>query len=689
MPRLKPTPFDYLVIAVNPALIMVLIGSVVYFLLELYYQGQYPERLHFCLTMFVFSAVLIARISMEDGWEHAAPFGVALGVAICAAMHRFVSYKGSQLETVGWLINYGLIALTAFCAYKLTWDCTLMDETEDASGEGLLQTAGLDSPSDASDQHGSESAKQSTAAPGDPISDTAPLASEILEEDREAHASKSPFKRFIRYLERHFRRPRRPHAAGLWVVYFSLVALPLFGLGQASIPTEKTTSRQYTFALVCIYVAAALGLLLTTSFLGLRKYLRQRRLEMPATMAGTWLATGVALIAVMICFTALLPRTNAEYEFSQLPSQLTSEKHDSSKISAGNEGVRDEKAKSARGDSNQPQDKNSQQKSDSTGDSKSADKSAGKQSSQSDNSKSGESKSDSKSQSGKSGDSKSSDSQSSQSNSSQSKSDSSKSSDSKSSQSKSNSSSDSKSSGSKSDQSKSSDSKSDSSNSDQGKIKAPKPAESKSDKSANGSSKPQNSPPDSKSWQPPGTPPPPNFLLAAQWVGDLLKFAFYGLLAGLFIWWLIFHWRTVLDWIASLVNGWQNLWGLRRPKDVSLEEYRARPKHKRFADFSDPFASGVAGRYPIVELVRYTFEALEAWARDNGLPREPDQTAHEFARQIAMQIEPLAAPARTLADLYSRAAYAPKTLPASTADDLHEFWQLLLRVEASRFAAPV
>lgn len=177
--------------------------------------------------------------------------------------------------------------------------------------------------------------------------------------------------------------------------------------------------------------------------------------------------------------------------------------------------------------------------------------------------------------------------------------------------------------------------------------------------------------------------------LVAQWIGDLLKFAFYGLLAGLFIWWLIFHWRTVLDWIASLVNGWHNLWGLRRPKDVSLEEYRARPKHKRFADFSDPFASGVAGRYPIVELVRYTFEALEAWARDNGLPREPDQTAHEFARQIAMQIEPLAAPARTLADLYSRAAYAPKTLPASTADDLHEFWQLLLRVEASRFAAPV
>ncbi len=69
--RLQPTLIDYVVIAINPALIMVLIGSLVYFLLEMFYQGQYPERLHFCLTMFVFAAVLICRISIEEGWEQA------------------------------------------------------------------------------------------------------------------------------------------------------------------------------------------------------------------------------------------------------------------------------------------------------------------------------------------------------------------------------------------------------------------------------------------------------------------------------------------------------------------------------------------------------------------------------------------------------------------------------------------
>src|SRR5215471_11521820 len=142
--RPRPTAIDYVVVALNPALVMILVGSLIYFLVEMFYQGQYPERLHFCLTMFVFAAVLIARISMDEGREHAAPFGIALGIMICLAMHQFVTYKGTNLEQVGWLINYGLIALAWWCADRLTWDCTLVDESQDASGEGLLQTVGLD-----------------------------------------------------------------------------------------------------------------------------------------------------------------------------------------------------------------------------------------------------------------------------------------------------------------------------------------------------------------------------------------------------------------------------------------------------------------------------------------------------------------------------------------------------------------
>ena len=49
--------------------------------------------------------------------------------------------------------------------------------------------------------------------------------------------------------------------------------------------TEEAESRHFTFWLMAIYVGCCLGLLLTTSFLGLRRYLKQRKLQIPASMA--------------------------------------------------------------------------------------------------------------------------------------------------------------------------------------------------------------------------------------------------------------------------------------------------------------------------------------------------------------------------------------------------------------------
>jgi len=288
--RIQPTLTDYVVIAINPALIIVLINSLLYFVLEMFYQGQYPERLHFCLSLFVLGAVLIARISMEEGWEHAAPFGIALAIVISLAMHQFVNYKGTSLDAFGWLINYAMIALAWWCAHKLTWDCTLVDETQDASGEGLLQTVGLEKQAagDATTTKPEEPSQRPPAKSRDRSADSFPASGAILPADSVEKGGESWWHTFLE-------RRRRPHAPGVWIVYFSLVVLPSFGIGQAFIPVANVASRRYTFVLLCVYVASALGLLLTTSFLGLRRYLRQRRLEMPPAMVATWLTTGAEI----------------------------------------------------------------------------------------------------------------------------------------------------------------------------------------------------------------------------------------------------------------------------------------------------------------------------------------------------------------------------------------------------------
>ncbi|NOZ40919.1 MAG: hypothetical protein GXP24_11940, partial [Planctomycetes bacterium] len=124
-----------------------------------------------------------------------------------------------------------MLALVWWSAHKLTWDCTLIDDNEDASGEGLMQRIGVD----------------------ELITEN-----ELLPSDNAKHG-------------------KTPHTPGLWVLYFSLAALPLFGIGQKWIPAGDVGRRQYAFGLLAVYVAAGLTLLVTTSFLGLRRYLRQRR----------------------------------------------------------------------------------------------------------------------------------------------------------------------------------------------------------------------------------------------------------------------------------------------------------------------------------------------------------------------------------------------------------------------------
>ena len=55
----RPTLADYMIIAISPALIMALVGSLVFFLIELFYQGQYQSRLQWVFACFVMAAVLI------------------------------------------------------------------------------------------------------------------------------------------------------------------------------------------------------------------------------------------------------------------------------------------------------------------------------------------------------------------------------------------------------------------------------------------------------------------------------------------------------------------------------------------------------------------------------------------------------------------------------------------------------
>ncbi len=282
---------DYLVMAVSPVLIMLLVGSLVFFLVEVCYRGEHAGEIRWTLFWFVIAVVLVARIGIEQGKGYAAGYGLALaGATWLYLLTVFPAY----------LLGLALLAVVWWSANKLTWDCTLIDEFEDASGQGLLE-------------------RKSAGAVPTPPSEPSTLTPGAIR----AAKSRRVFQPKPELKQAH-------HAPGLWVVYFSLAALPLFGLGQTLLPADQTAARQTAFGLLFLYLISSLGLLLTTSFLGLRRYLRQRRIQMPASIALGWVESGMVTALVVLALALLVPRPGADYTLATLALTLDTHLRDAS-----------------------------------------------------------------------------------------------------------------------------------------------------------------------------------------------------------------------------------------------------------------------------------------------------------------------------------------------------------------------
>ena len=297
-----PSVADYVVIALSPVLVMLMVGSLAFFFVEVLYVGKYSDRLLYTLFFFVSAAVLVARISIQYDAGRAAIYGIALAVVTYLALLSYVEYPQGWLNSWGWLVNLGLMGLIWWSAHKLTWDCTHIDEKRESSGRGLLNAAGLDA-----DEPAPVSRKPQVSAK--------PKANP----ERKRRGKKSapqPDSKLWNWIEKYkaHREAKRKagHTPGVWVLYFALAALPLFALGQSLIDAADDKRRRATFIQMAVYIASALGLLVTTSLLGVRRDLRQRKAKVPAAMTASWLGLGALLIAVFVVLGAFLPRPHSE-----------------------------------------------------------------------------------------------------------------------------------------------------------------------------------------------------------------------------------------------------------------------------------------------------------------------------------------------------------------------------------------
>ncbi len=617
---------DYLAIAICPLLIIALVGSLVFFLLEVLYVGKYEPRLKWILFLFVMGAVMIARVSMTgEIAERAKLYGLALAIAVALALNTFLKYPGGgPLAEFGWLINLALIAIIWWCAHKLTWDCTFIDDNTDASGVGLLQVAGLDKRAEPQAANGAASGGRQPPVPGNGNGDETggsrpPLAASSIPPKLDAK--------------------RKPHAPGVWIIYFSIAALPLFGLGQLLVPVSQGERRREIFWLLCIYLSSGLGLLLATSFLGLRRYLRQRKLQMPAAMTGVWLGFGALLIACLLGFSIFLPRPNAELDPTGVSKILGSKDRKASKHAmmkdsygegkgkASKEGPQDQKATGDGGAKKDPSSKNTTQ-------GKTGQGNKGDQASNSGNKQGNKS--------GKQGD------------------------------------------------------KQGNKDGSQGKTGEKSQGDEEKKKDENSSGLGDENPDDGEGEESDRTSDESQ----SEWTGTVatvLKWIVYIILGLIALYLLIRFLANFTTWAGGLLDAlsafWRRLFGRKdkpasEKSGVTEEPVEERVPPPPFSAYADPYLTGLADRVSPEELVRYTFDALEAWANDYRFGRRIDETPIEFAERLSSTVPSLDPSADRLAGLYARVAYARGPLGADVEEIVRGLWERLVPAASGAALGP-
>lgn len=671
-PKLDKTLADYVAIAITPALIMLLTGSLVWFLAELGYDGGRPTRIRWILFWFVIGAVLVARIAIENGRAHAATFLAGLAGATSLTIFKFAGDAP--------LVPIICLGVVAWCADKLTWDCTLIDESEDASGEGLLQVAGV-----------ADEAALTDDAAGSP--DAASTNSDLPAETQQDAEKKVPF--WKRLFVNKSERAGKPHAPGLWVVYFSLAALPLYGFGQVWIPATDVASRHFAFQCLLVYVGAALGLLLMTSFLGLRRYLRQRNLEMPGAMAATWIGMGSAISIGILVVAMLLPRPEGDYSISEAIDYVSEEvqeasdwafldddggegegqlsgpaDEDAEKGSAtdpdqqgkpggdkpGNQVAQNDQQNARDGDGGdqQGEGEDGKQSGDQQGEGEQGESKQGEGEQTAQNDSEG-SKSDPSGEEQKDG--QQSDPQSNQQTAQNEDSDNEQ-------QNQSGEPSDNQSGDAQSDEEKSEDQLAQNDSDDEAAE------ENSGDEEAAESEQAESEPESDSSWMD----------TIAENMGTLFKWLIYAAMAAGVIYMAIKNWPAVVSFFRNL---WAELLGIfgRKPAtvaddgDADPEEPVAPPRP--FSDFRDPFRSGKASQSSPGELVRYTFEALQAWAFENNCGRTPDQTPMEFGQRLESRRMKISKEAHEVSLLYAEVAYGGLRPDDSSVATLQKLWRKL------------
>lgn len=250
-----------------------LICSLVLHLIELrslFVQGG-EWRLRLATLAFAAGVVLLQRLTATQGKSVAHGYAIALGVAITLfALHNALAYRLPAHPGLVFLFNEICFLILWWVGYKTTSAYAKhFDEAEDAAAEyGLLARR-------------RQRARE--------------VKKELTDEEREA-------------LWRERLKGRHP---GLVLLYFSLFAIPAFGLGvylfEAGDPAVQLRLVRLG-VLLFVYLWCAFCLLFLSSLSRLRAYFEKREVTLPEMVGLWWLVIGFLVSTSALVVAAFLPQ---------------------------------------------------------------------------------------------------------------------------------------------------------------------------------------------------------------------------------------------------------------------------------------------------------------------------------------------------------------------------------------------
>lgn len=146
-----------------------------------------------------------------------------------------------------------------------------------------------------------------------------------------------------------------------------------------------------------------------------------------------------------------------------------------------------------------------------------------------------------------------------------------------------------------------------------------------------------------------------------------MKAALIAVGAVLLTVWLIRHRQLVAamarSFIAATIQFFRELFELKLAiKRLPPPTVATRPAHRFFSQYENPFVTGAAQVWPPEQIILYSYEALQVWAKELGHEIHPQQTAREFCQSLGGVFPEVDSELSRLSMLYGHAAFG-RTLP--------------------------